>query len=307
MYTVETCPCCQSKKSQERWAIVAPFLAHYAVGREPFLCKLLECSICSFRFFDVRLDPEEVTRLYSGYRGEHYFAERHRWEFWYSRKVNDGIGGDPEEIAARVTALEKFIRPHVNNVKVNAVLDYGGDRGQFIPKSLGTEKFVFELSDAEPEPGVHRIGSEQELNRWKFDFIMALGVLEHCSEPAKVVEKLRSCLNPGSLLCIGVPNERYGVGFAGKGRLYRSYLNALLHLPAALVAVDFYSTAARVRLDHIPPFGLVKCQEHLNFFNSNSMTALLERTGFDVVDSKIECVAKYPARVESLTTLARLH
>jgi SAM-dependent methyltransferase len=254
----------------------------------------------------VRLDPDEVVRLYSGYRGESYFAERHRWEFWYSRKVNDGIGGDPEEIALRVASLENLLYPHVNDATVRTVLDYGGDRGQFIPKSLGTEKFVYELSDAEPEPGVSRIGSEQELNSRKFDFIMALGVLEHCSEPANVLEQLRSCLNPGSLLCIGVPYERYGVGFARKGRLYRSYLNALLHLPAASVAVDFYSAAARIRLNHIPPFGFVKCHEHLNFFNKNSMNALLERTGFEIVDSKIECVAKYPARVESLYTLARL-
>jgi hypothetical protein len=130
--------------------------------------------------------------------------------------------------------------------------------------------------------------------------------LEHCSEPGNVLEQLRSCLNPGSLICIGVPNERYGVGFAGKGRLYRSYLKTLLYIPAALVAVDFYSAAARIRLDHIPPLGLVKCHEHLNFFNNKSMTALLERTGFEVVDSRIECVAKYPARVESLYTLARL-
>jgi SAM-dependent methyltransferase len=307
MYTVEACPCCESKELQARWAIVSPFLAHYAVGRPPFLCKLMECSTCSFRFFDVRLTPEEVTRLYSGYRGERYFAERHRWEFWYSRKVNDGIGGDPEEIALRVTALERLFLPHVDNDNVKTVLDYGGDRGQFIPKSLGTEKFVFELSDAKPEPGVSRIGSEQELNSRKFDFIMALGVLEHCSEPADVLKQLRSCFTPGALLCIGVPHERYRVGFAGKGSLYRSYLNALLHLPAALVAVDLYSSAARIRLNHVPPLGFVKCHEHLNFFNRKSMTALLQRTGFEVIDSKLECVANYPVRVESLFVLTQLH
>jgi SAM-dependent methyltransferase len=306
MYTIEACPCCLSKESRARWAVVAPFLAHYAVGRPPFLCKLLECSACSFRFFDVRLTPDEVARLYSGYRGEQYFAERHRWEFWYSRKVNDGIGGDPDEIVKRVAAYERLFRPHVSPATVKTVLDYGGDRGQFIPESLGTDKFVFELSDAVPVPGVTRIASEQQLNSMKFDFIMALGVLEHCSEPADILEQLRFCLNPGSLLCVGVPFERYGIGFAGRGSLYRAYLNALLHLPAALVAVDFYSAAARIRLNHIPPFGLIKCHEHLNFFDKVSMTALLERTGFEVVDSTIECVAKYPAKVESLYMLARL-
>jgi SAM-dependent methyltransferase len=306
MYTIDSCPCCLSKESTAKWAVISPFLAHYAVGRPPFLCKLLECSACSFRFFDSRLEPDEVTRLYSGYRGDRYFAERHRWEFWYSRQVNDGIGGDPKEIADRIAAMEAFLLPHVDIATVRTVLDYGGDRGQFIPKPLGTDKFVFELSDAVPEPGVSRIGSQEELRTMKFDLITALGVLEHCSEPIDVLEQLRSSLNQGSFLVVGVPFERYGIGFAGKGSLYRTYLNALLQVPPALIAVDFYSAAARIRLEHIPPLGLIKCHEHLNFFNVKSMSALLQRAGFEVIDSKIESVAKYPAKVESLYTLARV-
>jgi SAM-dependent methyltransferase len=305
VYTIEGCPCCQSKESTARWAVVAPFLAYYAVGRSPFLCRLMECSNCSFRFFDVRLTPEEVDKLYSGYRGERYFAERHRWEPWYSRKVNDGIGGDPEEVAERTRALEAFLLPHLDQSEIETVLDYGGDRGQFIPPSLGAKKFVFELSDAVPVAGVERINSEQQLRAMRFDLIMAFGVLEHCSDPAEVLEKLRSYLTPGSLLCVGVPYERYGLGFAGKGTLYRGYLNALLHFPTAVVAVDFYSTIARVRLGGIPPLGLIKCHEHLNFFDERSMKALLERMGFAIIDSRIESIVKYPARVESLQILAR--
>ena len=153
--------------------------------------------------------------------------------------------------------------------------------------------------------GVSRIGSEQEMSAMRFDLIMALGVLEHCSDPGDVVAKLRSYLLPGSLLVIGVPYERYGLRFAGKGNLYRGYLNALLHFPAALVAVDFYSTLGRVRLGGIPPLGLIKCHEHLNFFDQRSMTALLERSGFEIIDSSIDSIVKYPARVESLQVLAR--
>lgn len=295
-----------SRNTSERWSIVAPFLAHFAVGLPPFLCKLLECSDCSFRFFNVRLTPDEVDRLYSEYRGERYFAERHRWEFWYSGKVNSGIGGDPKEIAARMAALEQLALPHVDPEKVGTVLDYGGDRGQFIPHSLGADKYVFEVSDAVPVAGVTRIASHRELQGRQFDFVMVLCVLEHCSDPANVLEQLSSCLHPGSFLCVTVPHERYGVGFAGKGRLYRGYLEALLHLPPALVAVDFYSTAVRVRLGRIPPLGLIKCHEHLNFFNRKSMTALLKRTGFEIVDARIDSVASYPARSETLLVMARL-
>src|SRR5260370_14682346 len=111
MYTIDTCPSCQSKKSQEGWAIVAPFLAHYAVERPPFLCKLLECSICSFRFFDAPLTPEKVARLYSGYRGERYFTERLRREFWYSRQFNDGIGGWAQNVPLPVRAPAQLFPP----------------------------------------------------------------------------------------------------------------------------------------------------------------------------------------------------
>lgn len=306
MYTVEACPCCLSKRWNEKSAIVAPFLASFAVGQPPFLCKLLECSDCSFRFFNVRLTPEEVERLYSEYRGERYFAERHRWEFWYSRRVNSGISGDPKEIAARMAALEKLALPLVDREKIGTVLDYGGDRGQFIPHSLGTEKYVFELSDAVPVEGVTRIGSHEELEGRQFDFVMVLCVLEHCSDPASVLAQLRSTLHSGSYLCVTVPYERYGTGFAGSGSLYRSYLRALLRFPALLVGADFYSTAARVKLGYIPPLGLIKCHEHLNFFNQKSIAALLERTGFEIVDAKVDYVASYPAKSETLLVMARL-
>jgi SAM-dependent methyltransferase len=306
MYTIEACPCCLSKKLTEKWSIVAPFLAHFAVREPPGLCKLMECSECSFRFFNARLTPEEVDRLYSEYRGDRYFAERHRWEFWYSRKVNSGISGDPKEIALRMAALEKLALPHVDQDMVGTVLDYGGDRGQFIPRSLGTDKYVFELSDAVPVQGVTRIATHRDLEGRQFDFVMILCVLEHCSDPANALEQVRACMHSGSYLCVTVPHERYGIGFAGTGSLYRSYLNALLHFPPALVAMDFYSSASRIKLGFIPPFGFAKCHEHLNFFNQKSIAALLDRAGFEIIDSKIDFVASYPARSETLLVMARL-
>lgn len=66
------------------------------------------------------------------------------------------------------------------------MLDYGGDRGQFIPASLGTDKF-FELSDVVPVPGVARIGSGQELNSMKFDVEGVDSTIESVAKyPAKV-------------------------------------------------------------------------------------------------------------------------
>ncbi len=171
MYRIHSCPSCDSTKLTLNWALLSPFLASYAVKTRPFSCKLLKCSDCDLRFFDVRLSPEEVERLYSGYRGDDYYRERHRHEFWYSRVVNDGIGDDPEEVATRNRSLESLLAANVDPGQIRSVLDYGGDRGQFIPPSIGKEKFVFELSDAKPVAGVTRIKSEAELDSQKYELV----------------------------------------------------------------------------------------------------------------------------------------
>ena len=287
--------------------MVSPFLARYVVGAAPLPCSLTQCETCSFRFFDTRLTPAEVRKLYSGYRGEEYFRERHAVEPWYSKKVNDGIGSDPDEIHRRNAAFETFLGPHLDMGEIGTVLDYGGDKGQFIPAPLGKQKFVFEVSDATPVEGVTRIGSDAELQERRFDFLMLCGVLEHCSEPLEMLQTLvRLAKGPGSRFFIGVPYEWFDVRLLGTSKLYRSYLDMLRHSGPLLTLVDFYSTAARVRLYTIPPLGIVKCHEHLNFFNQQSMTALLQRAGMEMVACSTTQTNTYPARTLSLNVLARL-
>ena len=111
VYTIKACPCCLSERSSERWSIVAPFLAHFAVEQPPFLCKLLECSDCSFRFFNVRLTPDEVDRLYSDIEANDT-----------SRSVIAGNSGTParstpasaatrKKLPTRVGGLERLVLP----------------------------------------------------------------------------------------------------------------------------------------------------------------------------------------------------
>jgi SAM-dependent methyltransferase len=265
----------------------------------------MECAQCHFRFFDSRLTDHEVDRLYSAYRGPAYFAERQRDEPWYSKAVNDGIGQDPDEITTRNSALEEFVRKHADMKTIGKVLDYGGDRGQFIPASLGREKYVFELSDAVPVTGVTRLAAESDIREGWFDLVMACAVLEHCSDPFEVLRKLARFTSPGSLLYIGVPYERYSTRFVGTGPLYARYLDALLSVPFALRLIDLYSTVPRVKWNFVPPFGLVKCSEHLNFFSQDSMAAILKRTGFELLACEVKLITSYPARIKTLRALAR--
>jgi hypothetical protein len=264
---------------QEWPAIVAPFIAHYACGSEPQPCRLCECVHCSFRFFDSRLTDAEISALYSGYRGPRYFESRHRHEFWYSADVNEGIGNDAAEIVSRKQNLAKLLSGRFDSIR--SVLDYGGDRGQFIPDHLGTERFVYEISDANPVPGVSRIGSVEGK---QFDFVMLAHVLEHCSEPLNIANELKQLANERTIYYFEVPYERPSLRLTPRGRLQRLYSDALLRSGPLLTAVDLYSTVSRVKFDCNLPFGILKCSEHLNFFNEKSLRALLQRCGYEVIE-----------------------
>lgn len=279
MYFIDSCPCCASSQLKKWPAIVAPFIAQYACATEPQACCLCECRDCTFRFFDSRLSDQEIGRLYAGYRGRAYLEARHRHEFWYSAAVNAAIGYDAGEMASRKQNLANLLsrRPE----EITSVLDYGGDRGQFIPDGLGTERYVFEISDATPVPGVTRLES---VKGRQFDFVMLAHVLEHCSEPLEFVQKMKALGNGHSMYYFEVPFERRSLGVAPRGRLARLYRDALLHARPLLTAVDLYSTVFRVKFNCNPPLGLHKCSEHLNFFSEKSLCTLLERSGYRVVE-----------------------
>jgi hypothetical protein len=73
-----------------------------------------------------------------------------------------------------------------------------------------------------------------------------------------------------------------------------------------LKLVDLYSTIARVKFNAIPPLGLQKCSEHLNFFTPRSLQALLENNGLELLESGIAKVESHGPVSEVLYGLARL-
>lgn len=243
---------------------------------------MCECRTCTFRFFDTRLTDAEVQKLYANYRGDEYFKTRRRHEFWYSKSANEGIGGDAAEIESRKKNLGRVLGERAS--LIGTVLDYGGDRGQFIPDGLGHQRFVYEISDVKPVEGVTRI---DELDGRKFDLIMLAHVLEHCSEPREILQKLRVLAHSGTIFYLEVPYERPSMRFAGAGAGHRRYLETLVRSRPLLTLVDFYSTVFRVKFDQIPPLGLQKCSEHLNFFNKPSFEALLNSEGFALLGSDV--------------------
>ena len=282
MYFVNECPCCASQELQKWPAIVSPFIAAYACETEPGRCNLCECRNCSFRFFDSRLTDAEAQRLYAGYRKDGYFEARHSHEFWYSKAVNDGIGSDAAEISSRQQNLTAILGERSRSI--STVLDYGGDRGQFIPEGVGTERYVYELSSAEPAKGVVRLTSVEGR---QFDFVMLAHVLEHCSEPTQILQALKPLGHMKTVFYFEVPFERPSLVWTGKGTWQERYLDTLLLAKPLLQMVDLYSTISRIKFDLVPPLGLQKCSEHLNFFNERSLQKLLDSAGFELLNSGV--------------------
>ncbi|HUO01267.1 MAG TPA: class I SAM-dependent methyltransferase [Rhizomicrobium sp.] len=83
----------------------------------------------------------------------------------------------------------------------------------------------------------------------RFDAVTLSNVLEHVPDPAHLLHLARGLLEPGGVICITVPNEFSPTQIAGR---------------AAIGANDWWVA---------PP-------HHLNYFNFDSLTALLARMGF---------------------------
>ena len=290
MYFAERCVVCDSDLLVRYPAVSSPFIAQIVQWTAPQRCSLAECAGCGHRFFDLRLDEGEMGRLYGNYRGKDYFAVRHHWEPWYSKSVNEAIGHSQREIDSRRDYVLRFLRKSLPAAVFGGeVLDYGGDKGQFIPTELGEKKYVFEVSDQQPVEGVVRLGTKQALRR-QFDLVMLCHVLEHLPDPFRFLLELREQLGPAAgaqWMYAEVPLERHRlVKRPEKGTARRGAADWIPRARLAWLVLDFYSTLFRIKLNTVPPFGFIKMHEHLNFFSGKSLRSLFERAGFAVTASE---------------------
>lgn len=75
---------------------------------------LLCCRNCKISYFTAAFSDWEFERMYNGYRGAEYQRRRHRYEPWYSKKINEAIGHSTEVLEVRRRHLEKLLNSAVN-------------------------------------------------------------------------------------------------------------------------------------------------------------------------------------------------
>lgn len=290
MYKLSQCPCCQGTHLTLHDAVIAPFIASYTLKQEPQLCELAYCKSCGLQFFLERFSDDESKKLYNSYRQEDYFLARNKFEFWYTRNANNSSG---ENTKIRRCILDSFlIKANIDLGKVKRTLDYGGDQGQFFPNALGhVKKWIYDLSNYTPIPGVQKIDQLDSNETPLFQFVMMCHLLEHISEPNDLISKVCQFLEVGGYLYIEVPEEQFKIVKIPRV-INQLYINCLLKHMKTLKWIDLLSLAFRLKLRIVPPFALVKLHEHINFFSHESIVQLLKANHLKVIKIETTPIAK---------------
>lgn len=210
--------------------------------------QVIDCRSCGLRHILPLPDPAELERLYR----DRYFSQenpkhleqRQEDQAWWDLVYQD-----------RCDSFQQLLGPGPHRV-----LDVGSGAGYF-PRHIQTERGWTVLA-VEPSRqaaefarslGVPVINdffsSRLAAELGQFQVVQADHVLEHVPDPARLVVDIRGLLVPGGVACIIVPND------------YNPFQQALRDACG------------------VHPWWLVP-RHHLNYFNADSLTGLLERHDF---------------------------
>lgn len=271
------CPCCQTVSARGQWGLVSPFLASRAMNAPVVPTWIFECGECGHRWTERGLSEDEAARLYAGYRGEDYFQLRHSFEPWYTRSVNDGRGSEATMVERRAILARLLGEAGLNGTRFELALDWGGDRGQMLKELPATRRAVHEVSEVRPDPGIEQLRRLEDAAGLA-DLVLNCHVLEHLNDPFDGLGQCLTALRPGGHLYLELPCEPWRGPFVPPW-LAKSWLERVASKRWLLMAMDFVSTASRISMRIVPPFGFVAVREHLNFFTLASAKRLVERVG----------------------------
>ena len=254
----EECIVCGRKGQLKKYAEFYPFVTERMFKGEKHKTGLSYCPRCGMTYSTYRPKDDEASQYYWNYRDSEYQKRRQYYEPAYTAEFNAALADPPDGGMLRRKAISDFLDDSVDFDHVETILDYGGDRGQFIPDVFpNATKYVYDISGVETEKGVTGIRSAEELMNCgvSWDLILCNQCMEHLSDIKEYFERLVACMSANTYLYIEVPNER-------------SILNSYT----------------------------VKIHEHINMFSQMAFHILAEQSGLTVVKSTdgsgVRCLLK---------------
>lgn len=212
--------------------------------------RIVKCANCGLIYTNPRLKKKYLKHLYS----EDYFRNNKSAHFGYENYL-----GDENKI---LTTFNSRIEDIEENVAKGRLLDVGCATGFFM-KAAKDRGWVVEgneiskfASDYAKKNYKFSIFNEDFLNlpvpKIKYDLITMWDVIEHFYDPISAVKKASNLLNPDGMLVISTP--------------------------------DVNSIPAKITKDKW--IGYKLSDEHLTYFSSKTISALLKSGGFEIVKKK---------------------
>ena len=270
-------------------AVIAPWIQgehESKIASQERLSEYCRCNVCGLYFYSKRFTESQLEMMYSHYRDEKYQKRRQRFEPWYTKSVNCGIGNSQETIALRKANLLCLVNLAFTNGMIalpRSIVDWGGDQGQFIPDfKHAPNKLVYEVSNVAPISGVNRTSSIEGIRAVNPDFIMVCHVLEHDHLARETVNTISELLPENGLLYIEVPDDRISVTPKHRASVRRQLF--LLNHKLLFIVLDAYSLLTLRILKKRMPFQTLKQSEHVNFFSRDSIVMVMKSLGFELIE-----------------------
>lgn len=213
---------------------------------------VIECKTCGFKHVIPIPTPEELGELY---KENFYATEKPR----YFKEVEEDLEWWNLTYHNYYQLFENYCP-----IASRRLLEIGSGPGYFLNcgKESGWEVLGFEPSKQAAEYSrklgvnvVNEFFSDNEAEKYgRFDVVYMNTVIEHLPDPISLIKSVRSALKPGGIICIVSPND------------YNPLQNIL-----------------RQKLDYDPWW--VAPPQHINYFDFESIGRLLERQGFEILDS----------------------
>jgi hypothetical protein len=252
-------------------------LARFCTESEVSSWTIIDAMICnSCEFYTVYhpFTDSLLARMYHDYRSEAYQKDWERFHPGYIETTGRYIGG-PEESATRLVSMNAYLSRMeeagiINTAAMDSALDWGGSDGIMLPKIFQQlKRYVHDISDRSPVDGVRKLKTIDP--KQTFSYIQITHVLEHVFEPLRFLAAPRHHLEPGGILYLEVPLECEANGLSA----------TVLHGQRRL-----------------------RAHEHINLFTPRSLRALVERSGFRVLDLTVETIDFFWCKGPCLRLLA---
>lgn len=213
--------------------------------------EIIDCQLCDYKHAIPLPTAEDLEHIYSD---EYYSIEK---PLYIERYLEDKVWWDLT-YEQRYSLFESHLQ-----MNSRSILDVGSGPGLFLAKGkdlgwtvkgIEPSRQAAEYSQTKLELDVEEVFLDVDVaqNIGKFDVVNLGEVIEHLPDPEEMLRITNSILNDNGLILIIVPNDF---------NPFQTLLNESCGYPPWWIA---------------PP-------HHLNYFDKDSLSRMLDRCGFDVV------------------------